>query len=341
MTLSESLGLRPKPYRILTIDGGGVRGIIPVLWLERLEQHLGAPVQKQFDLLAGTSVGAILACAFSHGLSARQVKELMSLAANTAFARPVTLRDHARRFAFHTGIGAKYDASGLIAMLKNIFGDARMGDLTRPTLALSYNAETMRVQVFSSENPDHARLPIWEVCRASSAAPLFFDPHMMVVDHSGKQYPMVDGGVTANNPVVVALSEAVNAARAAHRHQTAEHVVVASFGTGEPTEGRHTMPRTIFGHTSTILRAMITGATGTDHVTARTMLPANNYWRFQTSIPARLESLDGVENIDELQAIALAHLADGANQRLLQLSRRLRGLPLEPRWWEHAEAATG
>lgn len=340
MNLAESLGLRPRPYRILTIDGGGVRGIIPVIWLERLEQHLGAPIPKSFDLLAGTSVGAILACAFSFGLNAAQVRTLLTQAANTAFARPVTWRDHARRLAFHTGIGAKYDASGLIDMLKGLFGHACLGDLGRPTLALSYNAETMRVQVFSSEHAEHAHLPIWEVCRASSAAPLFFDPHMMVVDDSGKPYPMVDGGVTANNPVVIALSEAVQSARRSRRDATAEHVVVASFGTGEPTEGSRTVPKTIFGHTSTILRAMITGATGTDHVTARTLLPAHNYWRFQTSIPARLEPLDEVENLDELQAIALAHLADGANQRLLQLSRRLQGLPLEPRWWESAHAAT-
>lgn len=339
MNLAESLGLRPRPYRILTIDGGGVRGIIPVIWLERLEQHLETPVQKSFDLLAGTSVGAILACAFSFGLSAAKVKVLLSQAANTAFARPVTWRDHARRLAFRSGIGAKYDSAGLIAMLKEHFGEATMGELTRPTLALSYNAETMRVQVFSSEHPEHVHLPIWEVCRASSAAPLFFDPHMMVVDESGRKYPMVDGGVTANNPVVVALSEAVQSARQAHRQHSADHVVVASFGTGEPTEGSRTVPKTIFGHGSVMLRAMLTGATGTDHVTAQTFLPAHNYWRFQTSIPARLEPLDGVENIDELQAIALAYLGDGLNLRLLQLSRRLRGLPLEPRWWEQKRAA--
>ncbi|MCF7989004.1 MAG: patatin-like phospholipase family protein, partial [Thiohalocapsa sp.] len=64
MTLAESLGIRPRPYRILTLDGGGIRGIIPVVWLERLERHLAGPVHGHFDLIAGTSVGAILGCAF-------------------------------------------------------------------------------------------------------------------------------------------------------------------------------------------------------------------------------------------------------------------------------------
>ena len=109
---------------------------------------------------------------------------------------------------------------------------------------------------------------------------------------------------------------------------------MASFGTGAPPEGRTKVPRTIFGHGSAILQALMTGATGTDHVTARTLLPARNYWRFQTSISARLEPMDQIGNIDELQAIALAHLADGADHRLQQLARRLKGRPLEPGMFE-------
>lgn len=113
-------------------------------------------------------------------------------------------------------------------------------------------------------------------------------------------------------------------------------MVVASFGTGCPSEGRRETPRTIFGHASVITQALFQGATGTDHVTARALLPARNYWRFQTSIPARLEPLDEIENIDELIAIAYAHLSDGADHRLAQLARRLQGKPLDPHWWERA-----
>ena len=58
MNLAETLGLSPRPYRILTIDGGGVRGIIPVLWIDRLERYLNGPVHAHCDLIAGTSVGA-------------------------------------------------------------------------------------------------------------------------------------------------------------------------------------------------------------------------------------------------------------------------------------------
>ena len=92
--------------------------------------------------------------------------------------------------------------------------------------------------------------------------------------------------------------------------------------------------KTIFGHGSMIMRALMTGATGTDHITARTMLPARNYWRFQTSIAGRLAPLDQTENIDELQAVALAHLADGADLKLSQLARRLQGKSIDRQWWE-------
>lgn len=333
MTLAETLGLRPRPFRILTLDGGGIRGIIPVVWLERLELHTGGPVHAHFDLIAGTSVGAILGCAFAMGMGAAEARAMWIDSAHVAFAKPANLSEHARRLAARAGLMAKYDSAGLEALLRSIFRDLRMGDLSRPTLALSYDLAALRVQVFSSAREEHKRLFVWEVCRASTAAPLFWDAHLMTVDDTGVRHPLADGGVTANNPVLVAISEAVREHHG-ERARSLENVVVASFGTGAPPEGQTKAPRTIFGHGSVILQALMTGATGTDHVTARSLLPARNYFRFQTSISARLEPLDQIENIDELQAIALAHLADGADLRLYQLSRRLRGLPIEPRFWE-------
>ncbi len=193
------------------------------------------------------------------------------------------------------GLAAKYDSAGLEVMLRDIFGELLMGELRTPTLALSYDMQAMQVHVFSSAREDHARIPVWEVCRASTAAPLFFDPHLMVLDETGIRHPMADGGLTANNPVVLAITEAMAHTSGKAKSATLGNVVVASFGTGAPPEGQTTAPKTIFGHGSAILQALITGATGTDHVTARTLLPAHNYWRFQTSISDRLAPLDQVD----------------------------------------------
>jgi uncharacterized protein len=340
MNLAEAFGLRPKPYRILTLDGGGVRGIIPVLWLERLEQYIGGPVHTHFDLIAGTSIGAVLGCGFSMGMNAAEARKMWIDGAHIAFAKPAKLSDHARRIANKVGLAAKYDAAGLEALLKSIFKDCRMGDLSRPTLALSYNLRTYQVQVFSSAREEHKKLHVWEVCRASTAAPLFWDAHLMAIDDSGVPHPLADGGMSANNPVVLAISEAVSEANAALKSHPLDSLIVMSCGTGAPPEGQTTAPKTIFANASAILQALMTGATGTDHVTAKTLLPPQNYWRFQVSLPERLGPLDAVENIDQLQSVAMAHLADGADQRLHQLARRLRGLPIEPRFWERPNKET-
>jgi predicted acylesterase/phospholipase RssA len=336
--LAERIGIRSKPYRILTLDGGGVRGIIPVLWLERLEKYLGGPVRTHFDLIAGTSVGAILGCAFAQGMTATEVRGLWLDAARTAFAQPVGWRDRARRAAHRLGAGPQYDDANLTVLLQSVFGNRLFGELSRPTLALSCDPKTQQVRVFSSARAAHRGLPVWKVCRASAAAPLFFNAHTMVVDEGGAKYPLFDGGLTADNPVVTAVAEAVSTAFG-QQHGRLDDVVVASFGTGEVAAGETTTPRTIFGHGSPVLRALLTGATGTDHVTARTMLPARSYWRFQTAISARLEPLDRIESIDELQAIALARLADGMDQRLGQLARRLQVKRLAHRPWKRATSA--
>jgi patatin-like phospholipase/acyl hydrolase len=305
-----------------------------VLWLERLERHLNGPVHGHFDLIAGTSVGAILGCGFAMGMTATEARTMWVNGAHIAFAKPHTMKERGRRLAAKAGLMPKYESAGLEALLRSIFQDCRMGDLTPPTLALSYDIQRLQVHVFSSEREEHKRLPVWEVCRASTAAPLFWDPHLMSLDDTGVRHPMADGGVTANNPVILAISESVSHAKGTGKTVQLDNVVVASFGTGAPPEGQTEVPKTIFGHGSMIMRALMTGATGTDHVTARTMLPAHNYWRFQTSISARLAPLDDIENIDELQAVALAQLADGTDQRLCQLTRRLQGKRLDKNWWE-------
>jgi predicted acylesterase/phospholipase RssA len=330
-TLAESLGLRPRPFRIITLDGGGVRGIISLIWLERLEQHLAGSVAAHVELIAGTSVGAIIGCALGAGRSAEEIHGLWVGAAHLAFRKPVGLSDHLRRFAHLGGMAPKYLDDGLIDMLKSVFGDLTMGQMKRPTLALAYCPKSMSVHVFSSMSEEHKDLPVWEVCRASAAAPLFFSPYHMIVDETGEKTPLLDGGVTANNPVVVALSEAF---RGNGKARTVNDVLVASFGTGEPATPDAASPRTIFGHQSLLLRALVRGASHTAEHTTQVMLPARNYWRFQVPLPDALVPLDAADNVDPLIQLALAHLENGADHRLYELARRMQGKRPQPGWLE-------
>ncbi len=327
MSIADALGLHKTPYRILTLDGGGVRGIVPLVWMQRLEEHLHGNLHAHVDLIAGTSVGAIIGCGIAVGMSAEEIIALWSGGVHQTFEKPGPFRSIANK----GGMMPKYEDKGLIELLRTYFRDITMGELGRPTLALAYCPHTTSVHVFSSMNEEHKDLPVWEVCRASTAAPLFFSPYHMVIDESGEKIPLIDGGVTANNPVVIAISEAID-----HRRDSLplNDVLVSSFGTGASPEAKHDIPQTIFGHASMITRALFQGATGTDHITAQTMLPSRNYWRFQIPLPPQLSAMDNPNNVDDLIALAREHIDDGLDNRLQRLARRLQGKPVSPGWLE-------
>lgn len=323
MKLHEALGLNPRPYRLLTLDGGGVRGIIELVMIQRLEQHLGMSIHANVDLIAGTSVGAVIGCALSAGLSAEEIHGIWIGSAHTAFSKPVSLNDHIRRIAHRGGMAPKYLDHGLIRLLKTVFGTMKMGELLRPTIAVTYNPWTHSAYVFSSMAEEHKEIPVWEVCRASTAAPLYFSPYNMVINELGDTVPLLDGGVAANNPVVVALSEALknNDGKA----RTVNDVIVASFGTGEPPHRDRNAPRTIFGHHSMLLSALVRGASNTAELSSSALIPSRNYYRFQCRLPAHLVPLDAADNVDELIKLAVEHLEHGADHRLQELARRMTG----------------
>lgn len=332
MKLPDSIGLNPRPYRLLTLDGGGVRGIIELVMIQRLEQHLGATIHANVDLIAGTSVGAVIGCAISAGLSAEEIHGVWIGSAHTAFSKPVSLNDHIRRIANRGGLAPKYLDHGLIRLLKTVFGTMTMGELLRPTIAITYNPKTHSAHVFSSMSDNHKDIPVWEVCRASTAAPLYFSPYNMVINELGDKAPLVDGGVTANNPVVVALSEALK--NTDGKTRTVNDVIVASFGTGEPPHRDRNAPRTIFGHHSMLLAALVRGASNTAELSSSALVPSRNYFRFQCRLPEHLVPLDAADNVDELIQLAMAHLESGADHRLQELAARMTGKKPIPAWWQ-------
>jgi len=336
-SITEALGLRPHPFRLLTLDGGGVRGIIQLIWIERLERHLGTPIHANVELIAGTSVGAVIGCAIAAGRSAEEIHGMWISSAHTAFAKPAHMADHLRRIAHLGGMAPKYLDDGLITMLKTVFGDLTMGELLRPTLALAYCPKSQSVHVFSSMSEEHKDLPVWEVCRASAAAPLFFSPYTMTINERGEKSPLLDGGVTAQNPVIIALSEALKSHRGKAR--TVNDVLVASFGTGESPSSKTITPKTIFGHQSLLLGALVRGASNTAEQSTVALLPSRNYYRFQVRLPDHLTPMDEADNVDELIELANAHLEHGADARLQALASRMSGKKhgakpsAKPGWW--------
>jgi hypothetical protein len=200
----------PGPKKLLALDGGGIRGLITVEVLAELERllrnRLGAGsdfvLADYFDYVAGTSTGAIIAAAIASGMPVDTIRQFYRENGKEMFDRASLLR----RFRY------KYEDDRLAGKLKEVFGaDTTLGseDLRTLLMIVMRNASTDSPWPVSS-NPsakynDRARadsnlnLPLWQLVRASTAAPTYFPPE--VVTLGSREFVFVDGGVTTyNNP---------------------------------------------------------------------------------------------------------------------------------------------
>ena len=212
--------------KILSIDGGGIRGLIPALVLAEIERRTGRRIGQLFDLIAGTSTGGIIACALAkpEPLTAEDVAELYVDEGPEIFRKGLL-----KRLVSVEGlIDERYDDDGLNSVLARHLGDARLSDCTPDILVTAYDI-TARFAFFFRSSRAHSD-PTYDfrlaaVARATSAAPTYFEPFEVTDEAGARTYPLVDGGVYAVNPGMCAYAEAVG-----------EVQLLASLGTG--THGR-------------------------------------------------------------------------------------------------------
>ena len=212
--------------RVLSIDGGGIRGIIPALLLAELERLAGRRTFELFDLIAGTSTGGILACALCapDPMPAEQLVGLYEDRGPDIFDRSIR-----QRIRSADGLlDEKYDARSLTAVLDAFLSDKRLRD-TRPDLIVpAYDMATPGPYFFKSRTAregDDEDFSLSTVGRATSAAPTYFEPL-----EAGSR-ALVDGGVFAVNPAMCAYAEVL-------RHAPGADTVLLSLGTGERTRKR-------------------------------------------------------------------------------------------------------
>ena len=214
-----------KTFHILALDGGGVRGIYPAHILARLEETAGKPVAACFDLIAGTSTGAIVAGAAAAGVELKDVVNLFESEAANIFPR--------RRFMNSGFWRSKYSRGPLERVVREVAPNVTLREISTPLLITSSDVSTGGVHVFKSGYLETLGEPyirdggvnLADAILASCAAPSYFDP--MEVD----EYRLADGGLWANNPSIIALVEAVSKFRC-----QIEQVHVLSIGTGHSTE---------------------------------------------------------------------------------------------------------
>jgi predicted acylesterase/phospholipase RssA len=201
--------------RVLAIDGGGIRGLIPALVLAEIERRTGRRITDLVDLIAGTSTGAILACALARPgpLSAAELAGLYEEEGPRIFDRSLL-----KKVTSVDGyVDEKYDDAGLVRALERYLGDTRLADATVPVIVTAYDVEGRAARILRSATA--GELTMATAAHASSAAPTYFEPVRVGA------MTLVDGGVFAVNPALLAYAEVAGEPLD----------VLASLGTGEHT----------------------------------------------------------------------------------------------------------
>ena len=214
---------------VLSVDGGGIRGIIPAMVIAYLERMTKKPAHELFDLMVGTSTGGILALGLArpgHGppaqFSARRVVKLYEERGGAIFARSLW-----RKVRSVGGIlEESYSHEALEGILENYFADARLGDCAVPTMVTSYDIQQRSTIFLKSWRADHAQVFCRDAARATSAAPTYFEPKTLAT--GGFNRTLIDGGIFINSPAVSAYAEA-------QKLFPGEDIALLSLGTGELT----------------------------------------------------------------------------------------------------------
>lgn len=186
-------------YNILSLDGGGIRGLILLKQLIVLEKMLGCPLYKKFDLISGTSTGGIIAVLLSLGYSCEELLDLYLVHGKNIF----------KRKWYRFGIfRPKYSDKYFNEMILNYVGNKTLKDTITDILITGYNATKNDKILFKSRKAkvdDNYNYSLYDVLRSTTSAPTFFRPHYIEKEQSH----FVDGGLVINNPALISWIEAL------------------------------------------------------------------------------------------------------------------------------------
>lgn len=302
----------PKVVKILSIDGGGIRGIIPAIILSELEKITGKPISSLFDLIAGTSVGGIVALALTKPdpsgkpqYKASDMVEFFEQHGPSIFSKSFI------RFVASLGnlTEEKYDATLFERVLKRYFGTSMLSEALTTVLVPSYEIERRAAFFFKSRKAKGSGgydYLMRDIARSTAAAPTYFEPSRIVTRDISEYYALIDGGVFANNPAMCAFIEAHTM-----YPQTHEFIVV-SLGTGQLTKPIPYDDAKGWGLVNwarPILNVVFDGVNDTVDYQLNKLLSSRNgfrrYYRFQARLDEDTEALDNVspKNIRNLKLI--------------------------------------
>jgi patatin-like phospholipase/acyl hydrolase len=225
----------PALKTVLSIDGGGIRGVIPARVLREIEQRMDRPVSELFDLVAGTSTGGILALGLTLPRPGSKTPAWDATALQRLYVEhgaKIFANSLLRKIETLGGLfEERYDADEIERVLRHYFGGAMLSSALTEVVVPSYDltapAPFFFKRSYARDQTHTWDVETWKAARATSAAPTYFDPMNLPAFEDEGEHALVDGGVFANNPTACAYAEALNL------YGRASDVAILSLGTGD------------------------------------------------------------------------------------------------------------
>lgn len=284
--------------RILSIDGGGIKGVFPISFLAHIESALGlSSIANHFDLIAGTSVGGIIALGLGLRLTAEDMTKFFVERGPAIFPRSIV---PTRKLRLWRG-KERYEPGPLRKALEEAFGQRTLGESSVRLLIPSFDVTGADIHIYKTAHHERLgmdyRLTAVEVAMATAAAPTYFPAH-----GSKHCISLVDGGIWANNPVAFAVVEGVSVLG-----WNADEIDVLSLGCTEGTVDFNQKGHSAVFWARRCLDAAMRGQSRSAigmarHLTGRDR-GLENVLRFDPPVAANRFSLDDVNGIQELRGI--------------------------------------
>jgi uncharacterized protein len=331
--------------RILSIDGGGIRGIIPAIVLNYIEERTGKRIAEMFDLIAGTSTGGILAL----GLTKRNSDSSINNEPEYTCAELVNFyRRHGKKIfteyiptSVDDLLQPKFNPKDRQEVLEELLGEAKVEEALREIYITSYDIE-LRVPVFFTSNrqaEETDSLDSRKICRgfkmvdaamATSAAPTFFPPYKLDTVHRTEEgyYALVDGGIFANNPSSLAMMEAMISYKRNNKGEELQRTdtLVVSLGTGSLTKKYKYKDVKNWGQLKWVLPLINVVLDGQSEAVAYQLYKLmvtegenRNYYRFQVSLSGE----HGRDQMDNASTANVEYLENLGKKLIEQRKDRL------------------
>ena len=298
-------------FKVLSIDGGGIRGVIPAVLLEHIEKEKNKNVADLFDLIVGTSTGGILAAALTN--KSKQPKQpkpsatkMVSLYSDRG--KDIFKRSRWRKVSSLGGMAdERYDHAPLEELLKEYLGNWTLAECDPPIVVTSYDIERRKPYFFKTKkakNDTGRNHLLRDVARATSAAPTYFEP--AVVENIVKtpsdeiiRRVLVDGGVFVNNPAMCAYVEA----RTSFKKKPCE-ILLVSLDTGKATRSisyEDAKDWGALGWIHPLISIIMDGTSDATHYHLKHLLGGESaktqrYFRFKTKLEYGSDDMDDVSD---------------------------------------------